>query len=1229
MLRRELGVVSSVVLDSPASRHVAISTGGNAFQATRVARQAGVPGAGQNPYGFTVPKAKGVGESVSLSNVTDIEAKRRSEIHDEMSSKFQVVKQERSEYARDLKEELVTEEYFVGSGKFRRKRTRQVLIKRHVIGIDLGTTNSCISYVEETSARSSSTGAEDDVNETTDVQREDGKGVVKYRPRVIPSPTGSWVFPTAVTFDKGHQIRVYGEEARACARTSASSTLCSGKRLIGRRFGELGNVQAQMSKTNSLTVTEKGEVAVEVMGRVYSVVHITAMFLRYLKGEAERYLTDKERSKRAERVEAKQLKRRFERINERKAAGDPDPGAHRAQDIEDELEIEAGEPRVRVEVDAAVVSVPAYFTPQQKVATEDAALAAGFDVLEIIDEPSAACLTYTVLSHNQLQDSLNREKEAAEAVKAHSPSTPMTPYQRAALAKKDKKVVRSLVFDLGGGTLDCALMEHNRASNTFTLLKTHGDPMLGGNDWDTVLADQFATNFERKWKITLEDPDGNVSQSVVDNRNLLIEAEKAKIFFTSNFIPWLDLRRERVQQKRDEWTAMVKQKIDEFQREHPDQPPSAARKLIAPFSDPDANLDTQVIYAGYQRGFHFSKKLRDIVPLEATLPFTKYYDVTRILRDRSIECLERLLRLHERRTSSTKSQADVTITNASSSQGTLKKLFGVKEEMEEKEVDYVLLVGAMTRDPPIREALEEYFNGTPTLEERVNEDGVLEVVPVDDLVEKKTIIASEDHCPADYAVAIGAAIRAGMLQGKFDYLSRNTRFIAGSVQGKRSGTFAGRWGSHISSMFPSWLGGTSDVNPNAIGHRWKKIGSKATGLSDTEIIQFAKEMVEFEAAQKRRVLLERAEDEANAIMGRVAKDSSRRQGMQEKRVTQLADQLKFWQYMVHNFHDHEDRLQETVLELKLLLDELDGVDEDEQHHTLLDPEEDPEIAAKQRQLRRLKKEQLLADGTIDFKKALSEKWSDPEKEERQKLAEIPIEHNLAKQKEAREGAGAHKAKPAKVMVRRKTVPLPGANDADVDATTPIGGAEDHEPKYSQTDRLVAAGHHAFKDSLHLVHIPEQTRSGLFRSTVEERAFREPPSPPGEEGGSWKDLHREIKESDKAKQQQQQEQQQQSGGSRNQTGISRGIEPGAPLPLSELSRPLTLEEQLRMLRTSFPLDGDEFEDEFDCLVASTSEHMTPDTSRDDLPQRDFFREQRTVFMTNSRLSEMIPAVKLKA
>ncbi|KEG06985.1 heat shock 70 kDa protein, partial [Trypanosoma grayi] len=739
------------------------------------------------------------GGSVNMQHSMEMEAKRRMELDEATRGRFVVVKEEAREH----------------SGR--------------VIGIDLGTTNSCISYIDN----------------------------VTNKPKIIPSPTGSWVFPTAVTFDKNHKIRLYGEEARACVRTSASATLCSGKRLIGRGVGELGRVQSQLHKTNMLTLNEKGEVGVEIMGRTYTVVHIIAMFLRYLKHEAERVLKEP--------------------------------------------------------VDAVVVSVPAFFTPQQKVATEDAALAAGFDVLEVIDEPSAACLAHTVLQRGKKAD---RQEEQAP---------------------KQKRIIRSLVFDLGGGTLDCAVMEHDQHKGTFTLVATHGDPLLGGNDWDAVLSQHFADQFERKWRVPLEDAEGNVGQGVATYRQLLLEAEKAKIHFTHSTEP----------------------------------------------------------YYGYNRAFHFSEKLRDIVPLEATLTHEEYIELTRPLRVRCMECLDKLFE-----------HTGVRVTD----------------------IDNVLLVGAMTRDPPIRRMLTEYF-GRP--------------------------VAPESSCPADYAVAIGAAVRGAMLQGRFGELSANTRFISGTVQAMRHGGPLYRLWGRMKSLV------SRSVNPNAIGQRWR---GRAKGLSDEEIANYAKELVEFEAACERRLLLERAENDANFVMRRVTADANKRQGMQEKRVRQLSEQLKFWQYMVHNFHDHEDQLLRTVKELERALDELEGRAEDNTWA-------------------------LTGEGTVDFATARPINYCG-EGDPARGSAPLPPSQSTPPTTppvEAAEGAQEgqrEKAKGPKII--RRPAPLPRAS--------------------TEAQQLVEAGHPALRGAD--VTMTESTRSALFEAQVEDRAWREPPTPPGEEG-SWQEVQRAV------------------------------------------------------------------------------------------------------------------------
>jgi molecular chaperone DnaK (HSP70) len=732
------------------------------------------------------------------------------------------------------------------------------------IGIDLGTTNSCMTYIDPETKL----------------------------PKVIPSPSGSWVYPTAITFDKNHTVRLCGEDARAVARTSSSATLCSGKRLIGRKYGELGRVSGQLGKTNVLHVNERGEVSVECAGRSYTVTHVIAIFLRHMKKMAEEYL--------------------------------------------------------QKPVDACVVSVPAYFTPQQKVATEDAALIAGFDVLEVIDEPSAACLSYTVL------------RQAAKKP-----------------PKAEKEV--SLVFDLGGGTLDCAIMEHDSPNNTFSLVATHGDPILGGNDWDNVLANDMADTWQKKWRIDIESTENRFG-GAVEHRILQLEAEKAKVHFSHS-------------------------------------------------------LDD---YIGYQRSFHFSETRKDLLPLEVKYSFQDYLRLTAPLRERCRHCVERIL-----------------------------EESGYKPE----QIHNVLLVGAMTRDPPIRRDLEKHFGIMPT---------------------------AADECPPDYAVAIGAGVRAGMLMGMFPHLSESTRFVRGSRQSMTTGGVLQRAANFVFSKM--------EQNPNAIGQRWRGI---VKGLDETDIERYAKELVEFEATSERRLMLDRVEGEANDAMQRVARNNYRKQGMQEKTVKQLTDQLKFWQYMVRNFHDHEEHLARVVGDLNQYMDSVEGYAKDAS-------------------------DEVTEDGKIDFDK-LREKRAKMQEESLASTAEASLHQ---RQEEGRLEDAVDARLTAKGKAKAGESVIEGATQAGVepeaqralDTFSQLGDfarpASDQEAtrklgktkvlrreipllKTATVEEIVERGTPAFVSDRTLdSEMSESTRQALFKDYVQERAWREPPAPPGE-SGSWGDVKKML------------------------------------------------------------------------------------------------------------------------
>ncbi|REK09834.1 MAG: Hsp70 family protein [Planctomycetota bacterium] len=116
-----------------------------------------------------------------------------------------------------------------------------------------------------------------------------------------------------------------------------------------------------------------------------------------------------------------------------------------------------------------VITVPAYFDEVRRKATQDAGYMAGFDVLDIINEPTAAAI-----AHGFIKGYLNRDGASNE-------------------------LRRLLVYDLGGGTFDVTVMEIN--AHDFVALATDGDVQLGGQDWDMRLVDYVAEEFKKTYDL--------------------------------------------------------------------------------------------------------------------------------------------------------------------------------------------------------------------------------------------------------------------------------------------------------------------------------------------------------------------------------------------------------------------------------------------------------------------------------------------------------------------------------------------------------------------------------------------------------------------------------------------------------------------------------------------------------------------------------------------------------
>ncbi|MCG8370697.1 MAG: Hsp70 family protein, partial [Proteobacteria bacterium] len=267
-----------------------------------------------------------------------------------------------------------------------------------VIGIDLGTTNSCVAVMEGDT------------------------------PKVIENSEGDRTTPSIVAFTKDDQVLV-GQSAKRQAVTNPGNTLFAIKRLIGRRY-EDDVVQRDIKMVPyTIAKADNGDAWVEANGKKMAPPEISARVLMKMKKTAEDYLGE--------------------------------------------------------DVKEAVVTVPAYFNDSQRQATKDAGRIAGLDVKRIINEPTAAALSY-------------------------------------GLDKKDGKVIA--VYDLGGGTFDISLLEIG--DGVFEVKSTNGDTFLGGEDFDMRLVNYLADEFKKEQGIDLRnDP--------LALQRLKVAAEKAKIELSS------------------------------------------------------------------------------------------------------------------------------------------------------------------------------------------------------------------------------------------------------------------------------------------------------------------------------------------------------------------------------------------------------------------------------------------------------------------------------------------------------------------------------------------------------------------------------------------------------------------------------------------------------------------------------------------------------------------------
>jgi len=175
----------------------------------------------------------------------------------------------------------------------------------------------------------------------------------------------------------------------------------------------------------------------------------------------------------------------------------------------------------------AVVTVPAYFNEPRRKATQDAGRLAGLEVLDIINEPTAAAIAYGVQQGFLTPKGESQQKETI------------------------------LVYDLGGGTFDVTLMEID--GHCYKAVATAGDVYLGGIDWDMRIVDFVAEKFKEKFGVDPREDDQALQA-------LILEAEDAKHALTArsdvNIQFARDGNRMRVPLSRDEFEAMTGDLLD-------------------------------------------------------------------------------------------------------------------------------------------------------------------------------------------------------------------------------------------------------------------------------------------------------------------------------------------------------------------------------------------------------------------------------------------------------------------------------------------------------------------------------------------------------------------------------------------------------------------------------------------------------------------------------------------
>jgi heat shock protein 1/8 len=318
------------------------------------------------------------------NNIENVQDEKKDTIQDvEKLNKYKEDEQDKEDKEDDEDE---IDSYFGSTTKSKNNEPKEEPKKEEVeeeiiVGIDLGTTNSCIGVWR------------------------------KKNLEIIPDKYGNRTIPSAVAFTS--KSRYVGKEAKKQIELNPDNTFYEVKRLIGRKYDDDTVINDKEFLTYQIDKDKKDNVILKTNltnhKNSYTPEELSSILLMELKHMAEDYL--------------------------------------------------------KQPVKKAVITVPAYFNDAQRQATKDAAEIAGLECMRIINEPTAAALAYGL--------------------------------EKASYTKSGEDLT-VIVYDLGGGTLDCSLL--NIADGCFHVLGSSGNTHLGGADFDNRLINFAMNEFKKKYR---------------------------------------------------------------------------------------------------------------------------------------------------------------------------------------------------------------------------------------------------------------------------------------------------------------------------------------------------------------------------------------------------------------------------------------------------------------------------------------------------------------------------------------------------------------------------------------------------------------------------------------------------------------------------------------------------------------------------------------------------------